>query len=244
MTSSSPLKLTIPRTIALTGLAYAVYETRRLVSRYPLHYSSSAPPSSQTLWPSGLTRPIEVTALTRVPHGADPRETFIAAFYDTWTLRLEGFLFRNANIGWAIDPPPVIAPVPQPQDPEFASRPLATPYTPPPTPAGAATPTEPLPTGYASGLFPVIGRSADSTMVFWGSINDMGGAQLLTCTRVPNSKTDEVKISYGSAETPFIKEGSILGWIGTKFHRMYMRYLVDRAAARMDKWAAAADARR
>ncbi len=246
MTSTSPL--TLSRTLAfgcLAGLTYAAVETARLNLRYPLHYGSSAPPASHALWPAGLGPAVEVRARTRIPRGVDPRETLISAFYSTWTLRVEGFVCRHFGVGSAIDLPPVpvttfkAAPKPLPHEASPA------PYTPPPTPAGTGTQTptpETLPTAYASGLFPVIGRSAESTMVFWGSINDMGGAQLLTCTRVPNTDR-EVQISFACAETPFLKEGTVIGWIGTKFHRMYMRFLLDRAAQRMDRWAQAAEAR-
>ncbi|CAK9781620.1 unnamed protein product [Cutaneotrichosporon oleaginosum] len=259
MTSSTIPSFTLGRVLklgSLAGLTYAAFETARLNYRYPLHVGSSAPPSSAALWPAGLGAIYEIRALTRIPRGADPRETLLNAFYDTWTLRVEAFIYRKFGAEWVIEPPPASAsslaqpqraPVKlEPPDREFASRPPAAPYTPPPTPAspGTTTPTpETLPTGYASGLFPVLGRTAESTMVFWGSINNTGGAQLLTCTRVPNSRSDEVQISFGCAETPFLKEGTVIGWVGTTFHRMYMRFLVDRAARRMEKWAGTADSR-
>ncbi|GMK55685.1 hypothetical protein CspeluHIS016_0207410 [Cutaneotrichosporon spelunceum] len=229
---------TIPRAIALTGLAYAVYETRRLVARYPIQQGSSA----LAQWPDGVGAPYEVCTRTRLPAGADPRETFVTAFYATWTLRVEDFLYRNFMRGMVIEPPPLPAAEDAPQAPESefesaSARPLSTPCTPPPTPVPVGTASADVP-AYASGLFPVIGRSAESTMVWWGSVKGAGGAQLLTCTRVPGSETD-VTVSFACAETNFLKEGSVDGWIGTKFHRMYMRYLLDRAAVRMDKWATA-----
>lgn len=264
---------TVIKALALGSLTYAAYETRRLVVTYPLHNGSSAPPSTAALWPLGLGDTFEVRTRAHIPRGADPRETFVRAFYQTWTLRLEGLLGRTFDTKSPYPAPenmpagasafalaaasatmPTSSSKGHPKqrleaDPDFAERPPAVPYTPPPTPATPATPTpaspdDSLPVEYASGLFRVIGRTPESTMVWWMLDANSGGGQLLTATRVQptaeNTKVEEVQISFACAETDFLGE-DIMGWIGVKFHRMYMRFLLDRAARRMDAWARKAE---
>lgn len=261
--------LTVTRVLALgslAGLVYAAFEARRLVSLYPLHEGTCAPAASSSLWPKGLGRAYEVRACTRIPGGADARETFIRAFYSTWTLRLEALAARTfTGFQSALPPPELLQSDASPSPAALASSSktgawsstkvlpahalgLAPTPTPPPTPAAPLTPPETpalhdlLPPHYASGLFQVLGRTPDCTMVWWGSSEGAGGAQLLTCKRSEPkndkeiSKPEHVQISYTCAETPFLQE-DVPGWIGTKFHRMYMRFLLDQAAVRMEQWA-------
>lgn len=159
--------------------------------------------SADAPWPSIVGAPNEVAARVRIPRAVDAREAFVNAFYQNWTLRLLGDLCRRFHL----EPAPL---------PGY-------------TPQGTAT----LPASYGHGMWPVLARSPDSTMVWWQADKPgKGGAQLLSAKREGDG--DMVEIAFGGAETPDLTVDAV-GHAIERVHFVYMRYLIDRARKRLEK---------
>lgn len=83
------------------GSAYGVYEGVRLHRQYPwrvMNYDQAL----VTSYPTVAMTDAEGVATT-IPHPpreaiSNPLDTYIAAFYDTWTLRLEGWACRKFHL--------------------------------------------------------------------------------------------------------------------------------------------------
>lgn len=153
-------------------------------------------------WPSNVGEPNEVSTHVRIPRDVNAREAFVNAFYDNWTLRLMGDLCRRFHL---------------------EAEPL-----PGYKPQGTAT----LPASYGHGMWPVLARTPDSTMVWWQADKPgKGGAQILMAKRLEG---DDVEITFGGAETPDLTVDAV-GRAIERVHFVYMRYLLDRAKKRLEK---------
>jgi hypothetical protein len=159
------------------------------------------------------------TTIARPPKRAlaDPLGTFTAAFYPTWTLRLEALGARLSKY--------------TPLVPSYVHDSAAR--------AGSAASLGPLePFVFCSGLFQGIYRDTNNLAVFW-SLDpspdpDFAGIQIFSASI---NDHNEMVVSFGGRELSG-PHGATLTPATYWFHRMYSRFLVDRAKTRLEKWAA------
>lgn len=153
-------------------------------------------------WPKIVGHPNEVATHVNIPLDVDAREAFVNAFYQNWTLRLLGDLCQR----FGLQPAPLSG---------YTSQ-------------GTAT----LPASYGHGMWPVLARTPDSTMVWWQADKPgKGGAQLLSAKR---GQGEDVEIAFGGAETPDLTVDAV-GRAIERVHFVYMQYLIDRAKRRLKK---------
>ncbi|WOO79109.1 uncharacterized protein LOC62_02G002645 [Vanrija pseudolonga] len=229
-------------TLAIAGLgtAYLTYESRRLARLYPVQgaksYHSTDAVLAATDLPERIRRKFDpalnhyVYATIPLPPAAkriaaNPLDSFVRAFYETWTLRVEAWAVSKS--AYYLDHVAKLrktAPERLDAVSAFGNSEVG-PHA------------DSHPAAIAAGLFPVLQR-APSTVVYFlipplrpqQAID--GGSQELAAVPVGNS----LELSYGCAvakdpEAPFAR----LAYEG---HLFYMRFLIDRGARRLERWIA------
>jgi hypothetical protein len=195
------------------AIAYGAYRVHDLNTRYPL----VGPPSYAKL--GGLhpslkphhSAPVYITTHAHLPIGLSNNrlDAFLAAFYSTWTLRIEGLLARLTG---------------------YSSLPEAE-HT------GITFCNGLFPVTHKDDTSVVVAWRMPSGVLraceAIGLAMVGGGVQELSAFKVDGETTE---LSYGCAE--YMGEGAEdkeLGYFGTALHQFYMRFLLDSARRRLDR---------
>jgi hypothetical protein len=197
-------------TLATGALAYEGY---RLSKEYP--WRAGLTPGAQGAIPLGTSEGGHITAVVAHPPlsaRTAPLDTFISAFYSTWTLRIEGWVAKKG--GFKSTPPPH---VPITGD-EFANGLFRGVFRAHPDPSSA-------------------GSSAGTLMVAWNAPGakegapSPGGIQVFTAHV---GDEGELEISFGGAEWEPPYGPKLDGKVGTLLHHFYSRYLLDSARHKLE----------
>lgn len=202
-----------PRNLAAAGVlgtaGWWALDARRLYKTYPVlpprEYHST--PGIAHAQPPEVGECEVVYARVRPPASLSrPIDAYEKAFFSSWTLQLEGLVFHKLGI---------ITPRPPSADPIELDKRYAR--------------------EYLGGFFPVIHRDPHAVLVAFrmspmGDLPPPGGTQLITAVETRDGDIELSYANYGLAP-PAPPEPAFI----VPFHRWYMRYLIDRTKAKLEK---------
>ncbi|KAL1410482.1 hypothetical protein Q8F55_004495 [Vanrija albida] len=226
--------------VATAGSAYLAYEARRLARLYPVGpakpYHTTHKVISTVELPARIAGKFDpkydhyVYTTVALPDSAtrvaaNPLDAFVRAFYETWTLKVEGYT-ADVSKPYAEAAAEVRLHAPERLDAVSAFG-----------DGGVHVHPEAHPKAIAAGLFPIVQRSPTAVVYFLipqlreNKLQPIdGGTQELAAVRVPGG----LELSYGStvAKDP---KAPMPAWM-YEVHLFYQRYLLDRSARRLQKW--------
>lgn len=196
--------------VAAAGGATTVvlaYEGYSLSKKYPWH--DGLFPSTTGSLPTGVGKPGHISASVRLPQAARtaPLETYLGAFYSSWTMRLEGWVVRKAKY---VTVPPEHVRLSGPDAFAFAG-------------------------GYFQGIYRD-DRTAMVAWNAPGAKPGKptpGGIQVFTAKIVG----DQLEISFGGAEWEPPYGPKLEGAVFEALHHFFSRYLLDQARKRLEAMA-------